>query len=51
MQCVKICGLEECKVAKNQTPCVVADLIERRQNEQHTDFKKAVLGSFGISSS
>lgn len=29
MQCVKNCGLEECKVAKTLRPCVVADLIER----------------------
>ena len=30
MQGGRNCGLEECKVAKNLRPCVVADLIERR---------------------
>lgn len=30
MQGVRNCGLEECKVAKILRPCVVADLVERR---------------------
>lgn len=30
MQGVRNCGLEGCKVAKTLRPCVVADLIERR---------------------
>lgn len=51
MQGVSFCGLQDCKVAKNLTPCVVADLMERIGNEKCADTIWPVFFDCKISSS